>query len=80
MADSIREAVIEFDRSGYESESFLRQLRLANEEGRLDERLRAAGYHQPPISFVTRPIQRLRLWLRRLHRAVVLFRRELRSQ
>lgn len=45
MADSLIEAVREFDRSVYESESFGRQLALAHEEGRLSELLRAAGYH-----------------------------------
>lgn len=78
--EAIREATRQFDRSGYRSESFLRQLRLADEEGRLSGLLRDAGYRRPLISVAFRPIRTIRPWWDRLRRASALFRRELWSR
>ena len=61
MADSIREALREFDLTVIEGVEFRRRLKFADEEGRLFELLQAAGCRLPQSSGTFQPTQRIRL-------------------
>jgi hypothetical protein len=66
MSESLRETIREFDRQVIASDSFRHQLRLAHEEGHLDELLQDVGYHHPFSAIASQSTQKRRPWLRRL--------------